>query len=146
MCTAVSMTAGDHYFGRNLDLEYAYQEAVAVMPRRFPLALRRMPALSTHLAMIGVATVADGYPLYYDAANETGLSIAALNFPGYAHYAPPSDHLDNIAPWELIPWLLAQCSCVSQARALLARMNTGEDREGSQYGREFVRATPAFVR
>lgn len=123
MCTAISMTAGDHYFGRNLDLEYSYKESIVVTPRGFPLALRRMPALSTHLAMIGVATIAEGYPLYYDATNETGLSIAALNFPGYAHYTPPSDRQDNIAPWELIPWLLAQCSCVSQARALLSRIN-----------------------
>lgn len=123
MCTAINLTAGDHFFGRNLDLEYSYKEAVVVTPRRFPFSFKCMPAMNTHLAMIGVATVADDYPLYYDATNETGLSIAALNFPGYAHYAPQSDHQDNIAPWELIPWLLSQCSGVSQARALLERIN-----------------------
>lgn len=123
MCTAVSFTAGDHFFGRNLDLECAYREAVVVTPRRFPLSFRCMPALNTHLAMIGAAAVEADYPLYYDATNETGLSIAALNFPGYAHYAPQNDHQDNLAPWELIPWILAQCSCAAQARALLERIN-----------------------
>ncbi|MBQ8620064.1 MAG: choloylglycine hydrolase [Clostridia bacterium] len=123
MCTAVSMNLGDHYFGRNLDLEVSYQEAVVIAPRRFPLSFKCMPTLHTHLAMIGTATVSSGYPLYYDATNETGLSVAALNFPGYAHYAPPSDAKDNIAPYELIPWILMQCSGVAQARTLLARIN-----------------------
>lgn len=123
MCTAISLSAGDHYFGRNLDLEVSYQESVVVTPRRFPFSFKCMPMLKTHLAMIGMATVADGYPLYYDATNETGLSAAALNFPGYAHYAPPAEGKDNIAPYELIPWILMQCSSVSQARMLLERMN-----------------------
>ena len=64
MCTALCFTTRDHYFGRNLDLEYALDEAVTVAPRRFPFAFRRMPAMKTHLAMIGVATTVDGYPLY----------------------------------------------------------------------------------
>lgn len=29
MCTAIRLTTRDHYFGRNLDLEYSYQETVA---------------------------------------------------------------------------------------------------------------------
>lgn len=28
MCTAIRLTTRDHYFGRNLDLEYSYQETV----------------------------------------------------------------------------------------------------------------------
>lgn len=123
MCTAVSMNSGDHYFGRNLDLEFSYRETVVVTPRHFPFSFKCMPAQHTHLAMIGMAAVSDGYPLYYDATNEAGLSVAALNFPGYAHYAPPSDTKDNIAPYELIEWILMQCSSAAQARALLARIH-----------------------
>ena len=33
MCTAVNLTTKHHYFGRNLDLEYSYQEEVVVTPR-----------------------------------------------------------------------------------------------------------------
>ena len=123
MCTALSFKTTDHYFGRNLDLDCSFRESVVVMPRRFPLHFKCMPTLSTHLAMIGIASVVDGYPLFYDATNETGLSAAALNFPGYAHYTPRAEGKDNIAPYELIVWLLAQCSGVSQARALLTRIN-----------------------
>ena len=32
MCTAISFLTKDHYFGRNLDLEYHYQEAVTYTP------------------------------------------------------------------------------------------------------------------
>jgi len=123
MCTALSFTTGHHYFGRTLDLEYSFDEAIVIMPRGFPLIMRRMPTIKRHLAVIGVAAVSDGFPLYYDAANETGLSIAGLNFPGNAFYGDEKNGADNIAPFELIPWLLSQCSCVSQARSLLARMN-----------------------
>lgn len=36
--------------------------------------------------MIGMAHVADGYPLYYDAVNEKGVGMAGLNFVGNAVY------------------------------------------------------------
>ena len=69
MCTAVSFTTKDHYFGRNLDLEVSFGEQVVVTPRNFPLPYRCLPTQDTHLALIGMATVVDGYPLYYEAAN-----------------------------------------------------------------------------
>ena len=40
--------------------------------------------LKTKYAMIGMATVVDNYPLYADATNEKGLSVAALIFPNNA--------------------------------------------------------------
>ena len=123
MCTALCFTTKDHYFGRNLDLEYALDEAVTVAPRRFPFVFRRMPAMKTHLAMIGVATTVDGYPLYYDATNEAGLSMAGLNFPGNAHYPPEAADRDNVSPFEFIPYILGQCATIPQARLLLARIN-----------------------
>jgi choloylglycine hydrolase len=70
-----------------------------------------------------MATVADGYPLYYDATNEKGLSMAGLNFPGIATYYAEVPDKDNIAPFELIPWVLGQCETVAQARRLLERIN-----------------------
>ena len=123
MCTAVSFKTKGHYFGRNLDLDCSYGESVVVTPRRFPLVFKRQSAMDVHLAMIGMAVIRDGYPLYYDAANETGLCAAALNFPGYAHDAPEMPQKRNVASYEVIPWLLAQCVNVSQARALLGQAN-----------------------
>ena len=82
MCTAISYQGkSSHYFGRNLDLSYSYQEQVVITPRNFPFSFRNGTQLQHHFAMIGMATVSDGYPLYYEATNEHGLSMAGLNFP-----------------------------------------------------------------
>lgn len=123
MCTAISFKTSDHYFGRNLDLEYCYQEAVTITPRNYPFSFRKVSDLDNHYAMIGIATIVENYPLYYDATNEFGLSIAGLNFPGNAVYQPCSDYNDNIAPFELIPWILGQCKTVANAEELLNRIN-----------------------
>ena len=123
MCTAATYKTKDHYFGRNLDLEYSYNESVTVTPRNFVLNFRRMPALEKHYAMIGMATVMNSYPLYYDATNEKGLSMAGLNFPGNADYKPEAEGRDNVTPFEFIPWILGQCADVSEARALLEKIN-----------------------
>ena len=123
MCTAATYKTKDHYFGRNLDYEFSYSETVTVTPRNYPFHFRRMGDMPTHYAMIGMAFVQQNYPLYYDATNEMGLSVAGLNFPGNADYKPEVPGMDNVTPFELIPWLLGQCATVAQAREKLARMN-----------------------
>lgn len=123
MCTAITLTTHDHYFGRNLDLEYSYIETITITPRNFPFAFRQKDTLYQHYSMIGTAFVQDNYPLYYDASNEKGLSMAGLNFPENAYYFPPQEEKDNIAPYEFIPWILGQCATVAEARVLLHRLS-----------------------
>ena len=123
MCTAISYQANSHYFGRTLDLEYTYHESVTVTPRRFPFPYADHPTDGTHYAIIGIATVMDGYPLYYDAVNEHGLGIAGLNFVGNAVYHPKRTGMLNLAQFELIPRLLGRCKNLSEARSELERIN-----------------------
>ena len=123
MCTAMTYTSGSHYFGRNLDLDHSYHETVTVTPRKYPFVFRQAGALSEHYAMIGMAFVVEGIPLYYDATNEKGLSMAGLNFPASAHYKAEAPDRDNIAPFEFIPWLLGQCTSLAEAKRLLSRVN-----------------------
>ena len=123
MCTAATYQTKDFYFGRNLDYEFPYGEEVCIVPRSFPIPLRHLPALQTHYAMIGMAHVEDGFPLFYDAVNETGLCIAGLNFVGNAAYAEPTDGKTNVAQFELIEWLLGTCRNLEQARRALAGCN-----------------------
>ena len=123
MCTAINYKTKDHYFGRNLDLEYTYEESVAVMPRNYPLRFRTMGEISSHYAMIGMAYVVDGYPLYYEATNEKGVSMAGLRFAGNAHYPNMAEGKDNIPPFEFIPWILAQCADMQGVRKLLEKIN-----------------------
>ncbi len=123
MCTAATYSTKQHYFGRNLDLEYSYHEEVTITPRKFPFAFRKVPAMQTHYALIGMAFIAGGYPLYYDAANEKGLGMAGLNFPTNAYYGEPVTGADNIAPFEIVPWVLGQCADLEEAKALLSHTN-----------------------
>lgn len=123
MCTAVSLLVKDHYFGRNLDLEYSYKETVTFTPRNYPLEFRYKETMEMHYAMIGMAYVNEGYPLYYEATNEKGLSMAGLNFPGNADYKPKAEGKDNITPFEFIPWILGQCAAVSEVEWLIEKLN-----------------------
>lgn len=123
MCTAVTYQTKDFYFGRTLDYDHSYHEEVVITPRRFVLPFRHRSPLTSHYAMIGMAYVAQEYPLYYDAVNEHGLCMAGLNFVGNAFYQEVKQGLENIAQFELIPWILAQCANVTEARALLANTN-----------------------
>ena len=137
MCTAITYKTQDTYFGRNLDLELSYGEEVVITPRNFPLTFRHLAPLTTHFAIIGMATVApsDGqpYPLYYDAINEHGLGIAGLNFPGNAVYHPVTDGRDNLAQFELVPWLLGQCRTVAEVKAHLENLNLADTPFSDQF-------------
>lgn len=123
MCTAITFKADDFYFGRTLDLEYSYNETVTITPRCYPFHFRNGTDLNEHYALMGMATVADNFPLYYEATNEKGLSMAGLNFPGNAHYLAEKDIFDNVASFELIPWILSQCENVKGAKVLLQSIN-----------------------
>mgnify|MGYP004615718571 FL=1 len=72
MCTAATYLTKNFYFGRNLDYEFPYGESVTVTPRGYSFSLRSGKELKTHYAIIGMAHVQGGYPLYYDAMNEKG--------------------------------------------------------------------------
>ena len=123
MCTAATYHTKDHYFGRNLDLEHSYRESVTITPRGFILPFRHRAPMEQHYAFIGMATVAGNYPLYYDGTNEYGLSMAALNFPVSAKYYPPVAGKENIASFELIPWILGCCQTLADAKSMLSAAN-----------------------
>lgn len=123
MCTAATYRTKDHYFGRTLDVDFPCSQCIAVAPRRFPFRLRRVALPERHYAMLGMTYIQDGCPLYYDATNEKGLSMAGLNFPGNACFHPVKPGVDNVGPHEIIPWLLGQCATVAEAKVLLNRLN-----------------------
>lgn len=123
MCTAVSFLTKDHYFGRNLDVECSYGEKVVVTPRQYPFKFRLEEPKESHYAIVGVAAVAENYPLYFDATNEKGLSMAGLSFPETADYEEPRENKHNIGVFELIPWILGNCASVDEAKDLLQKTN-----------------------
>lgn len=123
MCTAVTYKKKDFYFGRTLDYEFSYGDEITITPRNYEFNFRKVKKIESHYAIIGMAHVVGDYPLYYDAINEKGLGIAGLNFVGNAHYNDYVDEKDNIAQFELIPWILSQCETVKEVRELLKNIN-----------------------
>lgn len=123
MCTAVTYQTNDFYFGRTLDYEFSFGEEVVITPRNYPFAFRYQGGLKSHYAMIGMAHVANNFPLYYEAMNEKGLGMASLNFVGNAHYFEEDRYKDNLAQFEFIPYILATCSTVQEAKAALENIN-----------------------
>lgn len=123
MCTAITYQTKDFYFGRTLDNDFTSGEQVTITPRNYGFHFRYMGEVGRHFAMIGIARIEEEYPLYYEGVNEKGLGMAGLNFVGNAHYGRQAPDKDNVASFELIPWILGQCASVQEARALLARLN-----------------------
>lgn len=123
MCTAATYRTKDFYFGRTLDNAFSYGDEVVITPRKYPFHFAEAGDRGVHYALIGMAYVDEDYPLYYDAVNEKGLGMAGLNFVGNAVYGKRKAGKDNIAQFELIPWILGQCATVEEARALVENMN-----------------------
>ena len=126
MCTAATYKTKDFYMGRTLDYEFSYGEEITITPRNYEFNFRHAGQLKSHYAIIGMAYVAGGYPLYYDAVNEKGVGMAGLNFVGNAAYEEVilDDESDaiQVAQFEFIPWVLSQCSSVMEARTKLSQM------------------------
>lgn len=123
MCTAATYKTKDFYFGRTLDYEFSYGDEIVITPRNYPFTFSEKGKISSHYAMIGMAHVAEGCPLYYEAVNEKGLGMAGLNFVGNAVYFDSKEDKDNVAQYEFITWILCQCSDVKEARTMLQKIN-----------------------
>lgn len=123
MCTSIIFSPKDHYFGRNLDLEISFGQQVVITPRNYVFNFRKLPEMKNHYALIGISLVSGNYPLYFDAANEKGLGMAGLNYQGNADYKEVVDGKDNVASFELIPWILGQCANLNEATKLLKNLN-----------------------
>ena len=124
MCTAI---IDGHFFGRTLDLEASYGEKVVITGRNFAFKFIHEGEIRHHYALIGTAHIANGVPLYYDAANEMGLSAAALRFPKFAEYHDTKLGEVNLASFELIPWVLCNFSSAAEAKAAMRSLTVTRD-------------------
>lgn len=128
MCTAIF---DDGLFGRTLDLERSYGENVVITPRGFKFNYLYEKDIRNN-AIIGVAHIENGIPLYYDAMNENGLCAAGLNFPKYAIYNKRCQGKINVASFEVIPFILKNCDDVDDTIKLLKDMNITNDSFSSE--------------
>ena len=123
MCTCITYKNGDNYFGRNLDLEYSFDEKVVITPRNYKFILKNGEEFVQTKSLIGMATIVNNVPLYAEATNEAGLSIAGLNFPGNAYYGEVKEGMINLCPFEIIPYLLSKYSSVREIKEVISKIN-----------------------
>lgn len=123
MCTCINLKSKDNYFGRNLDLEYRFNESVVITPKNYSFKLKNGQEIKTKNAIIGMATVINNYPLYAEASNEKGLSIAGLYFPSNAKFFPEDESKLNLTPYELIPYFLGLYDNVAEIKSILLNLN-----------------------
>lgn len=123
MCTGVRFidNNGGMYFGRNLDWSVPYGQKVVITPRGYKYNSAFLGEMAMKGgAIIGMAIVAENTPLYFDCANESGLAIAGLNFPGYAKYAEAAvDGKTNVAAYEFPLWVVANFTTVEEVEKAL---------------------------
>lgn len=127
MCTGIRFVDadGNMFFGRNLDWCCSYGEQVVVTPRGYRRTWRfgEGPGEECRHGVIGMGIVAEGLPLYFDCANEAGLGIAGLNFPGYAQYEEgPMEDKVNVAAYEFPLWVASKFETVDEVEDALAEV------------------------
>ena len=122
MCTGVRFNdnAGNMFFGRNLDWTTEYGHKVIITPRGYKYSSAFLGEMGG-LAVIGMGIIAENSPLYFDCANEHGLAIAGLNFPGYASYANSAiDGKTNVAAYEFPLWVALNFRTVDEVEKALS--------------------------
>lgn len=122
MCTGARFSDGEGnmYFGRNLDWSTPYGQKVVVTPRGYKYKSAFLGEMEKSPAIIGMGIIAENTPLYFDCANENGLAIAGLNFPGYAKYETSAvDGKTNVAAYEFPLWVALNFNTVDEAEEAL---------------------------
>lgn len=122
MCTGVRFNdnKGNMYFGRNLDWSVSYGQKVVITPRGYKYKSAFLGEMANSPALIGMGIIAENIPLYFDCANEYGLAIAGLNFPGYAKYADSAvQGKINVAAYEFPLWIALNFKSVDEIEQTL---------------------------
>ncbi len=133
MCTAFHYRENGSYMGRNMDIEFPLEQKITITPRQYILRTKHQQPLNNHYAIIGMSTLVDDYPLYYDACNEYGLCMSALAFRDNAHYLPFNEERINLASYELIPYVLATSKNVKEALDLIGKVNLTAEQFNSDF-------------
>ena len=123
MCTGLRFVdnKGNMYFGRNLDWSCSYGERVVITPTGYEPRSPFGAVQEIKHTIIGMGIVEENVPLYFDCANDAGLAVAGLNFPGYAQYEPnPVEGKTSIAAYEFPLWVVANFQSVDEVETALA--------------------------
>ena len=127
MCTGLALETKDglHLFGRNMDIEYSFNQSIIFIPRNFKCVNKsNKKELTTKYAVLGMGTIFDDYPTFADGMNEKGSGCAGLNFPVYVSYSKEDiEGKTNIPVYNFLLWVLANFSLVEEVKEALKNAN-----------------------
>ncbi len=119
MCTAFNINyKGNIFFGRNMDIEYNFNQSVNLVPRNYAYKSKgENKEETTKYAITFMGTVIEGFPLIADGINEKGLVMAGLNFPHFCHYEEkPQKSGKLLSPCEVLLYALGNFATVNEVK------------------------------
>lgn len=123
MCTGLVLQAknGDHLFGRNMDIEFSFNQSIIFLPRNYEgVNSETGRKVNPKYAVLGMGTIFNNYPTFADGLNEKGLAAAGLNFPQYAYYpAEREEGKVNVPQYDFLLWILANFESVDELKETL---------------------------
>ncbi|AVK63935.1 penicillin acylase [Lactobacillus sp. CBA3606] len=129
MCTSLTYqtTGGDQFLARTMDFGFELGGRPVVIPRHHHFtSVTNATGFDAPYSFVGTGRDLNGYVLV-DGVNEFGVSAAALYFSGQAHYAAePVDAKTNLAPHELVMWLLGNLKRAAELGDRLDELNITE--------------------
>lgn len=124
MCTSFKLKYKDNYvFGRNLDLEYHFNEGVIGVDSSYFMNYKLEKGAVLNKRLFGIGSLVDDYPLFAEAMNDKGLCIAGLNYPNNCKYFDKEQEgFINLAPYEFINYILMQCDSVDEVKNIAKKI------------------------
>lgn len=127
MCTSLIYQSKNqsHFLSRTMDFAFELDASPVYLPRgySFKSNVGADATFKNKYAFLGAGRKLEDY-FFADGLNEKGLSVCALYFSDYAEYSPlPEDGKVNVAPHELVSWLLGNIASVDELKKEAARIN-----------------------
>lgn len=126
MCTSFTyqMKSGSNALARTMDFIFELDPDAIFVPRNYSWnSIANSATYQTKYAFVGLAKTSKQI-LLADGVNEKGLACAALYFPGFASYRQQAkEGKTNLAPHEVIFWMLSNFESVASLRKSLHEIN-----------------------
>lgn len=125
MCTSLTLQSktGDNFLGRTMDFAFELDGRPLFVPKNYVWTSQLGESFKVKYGFTGTGRKLSEY-LVADGMNEKGLGIAELFFSGEAKYQEnPDDHKINLAPHELILWILGEIATIAELRKKIDQIN-----------------------
>lgn len=119
MCTSLTLRTKDdhHLFARTMDFTLDLNQSIIITPRQYKWENISGETIIAKQAVVGMGIDYQGKVILADGLNESGMTCAALYFPGFASYSPKLDDSNtNLAPFDFVLWSLTQFDSVQAVK------------------------------